>query len=584
MSLHFSNSGVETVAASSRPKGLIQGPKLGEGSYSNVYFYKDSSNNEFARKIFKEKEAWEHEKALYCAIRKRSEFITPFLGADLETIGNKTYYFIDFEVANEGTLFKRISSHGQATLYGEESVMRWLCDILLGLEYLHHHLHVAHNDLKSENILLGMVNGQMRARITDLGAAENPDKLRITDPFNLGPVTPGYGPPELYMEKRLLYSSDTWSLGSIAFELVTGRNAFLGGTCSCANEDDRNRKIIANVLAMDPRKLKMDTSRFPISRRLRDFIIRVLFEPDCELRLRASALLSCSFLRNYLEVQHVERLSDQEFRTALEKIKTQNEELTWARNELKKKHNDLLMTATALKKRTFDYNEVAKELSDVKKKVENMVKRPGVDSAAQVKRQCYQSESEDELETDYKESLTQIIKEVAAKPPAVYPVQWVIDNKEQLAQKYPSMRIKHIARLYSMVDFLYWIEDNGAPVLETVEFLLTKHFNEFANHKTIGRYTGAPREVAIAMSTIITKRDGETFTTFEEAVIALLYIILRDVEYIYRHLFAFTRRTEKDYEYIVRTKIAASVKSTEGVLIMALGEEMLAQIDNEARQ
>ena len=574
MSLHFSAPGIQFAETSSRPKGLLNGPLIGEGAYSQVYHYKDRSNSEFARKIFREKEGWEHEKTVYTAIQNSCDFITMFLGAGIETIGNQFCYFIDLELATEGTLLRRISSHGAANSYGEENVMRWLTDILLGLEFLQDHLHLAHNDLKPGNILLTTKNGVLRAKITDLGEAQHPEKIIITDPLNEGPMTPGYGPPELYLKNRLVYSSDTWSLGSIAYEMVTGCNAFYEGTCSCITEIDRTRKIVTNILETDPRLMKMETSRFPVSTSLKRFITRILLEADCDLRMRASSILTCRFVSRYLEGQHSERLRDHEFRAAIEKIRSQ--EL-----ELKQNQNDLLRNAVTIKKIISDYNDIAKELISVKKKAENLKNGSSVGGcSASYNQPLNMPDSDDEEENGYTAALTKLIEEFEANQPEYNPCHWALENQHIISAKYPSMRLKHVVRLYAVPDYFHWVEKNGQIILEICEFLLATKLKQIEERTQLTHVSYISTAAKDVLLPLINQRDSDTFTIIEEAIITLLYIVLRNETYVYRHLFNTTRRTESGVTGMIRRKVRHSVNSADKILRLIIGETQLKGIDN----
>ena len=564
-----------------RPTGLNPISVIGEGAYSSVFTFKDSTGVPFARKIFKDKVDWEKEKLIYSRIANRSFSIVYFLGAETETEGNNSAYFIDFELAIEGTLWNRVNNRGAGFVYGEDEVIQWLIDILKGLEYLHDHMHLAHNDLKSENILLVMHNGILRAKISDLGAAENPDKLKITDPLNEGPVTPGYGPPELYMENRLVYASDTWSLGSIAYEMVTGCNAFFEGISKCTSEIERTRTIVANVLAMDTSNLKIKTSRFPISKRLHSFITKVLLEKDWEIRMRPTAVLMTCFIRRRLAEIEKESLRDREFRQALEEIQRKDNIIKQIAADLKKKNNDLLMTNTSLQKRTKDLNETANQLQDAMKKINSMAKRPTVDAISHAKRKYVQSESEDEEVADYRDDLLHRTKLLCENPPEEFNYQWVLQKRDYAAKNWSSMRIKHIIRLYSIPDLLEWIPEHGPKVLDLAEYLLARYYKIYVIRNNTTNLPLLSHSNSINLSAMIHKQDGEEFSIFEKAIITILYIVLMDATYVYRHLITFTKRSEDGIRRFVKQNVAHGVDAAESFLLSVVGQDALLKIDAE---
>jgi hypothetical protein len=108
-----------------------------------------------------------------------------------------------------------------------EEVRRLLCEIADALAYAHIR-GVIHRDIKPDNILLDADSG--RAIVTDFGIAraiEAGTRLTITGNA-LG--TPQYMSPEQAVgEREVDGRSDIYSLGVLAYQMVTGRLPFTGG-------------------------------------------------------------------------------------------------------------------------------------------------------------------------------------------------------------------------------------------------------------------------------------------------------------------------------------------------------------------
>lgn len=167
-----------------------------------------------------------------------------------KVIQNPKYAYIYMERMNEGTLedyFKMMSNNGR--LIDEHLVRKWTRQIADALNYIHTVLHVAHRDLKLENIMLGF---QMNIKLVDFGLACNirqvPDGLETLavhySKFKSTPSieqiedemvrhsfcgTPHYMAPELMINDKngQIYpykatKLDMFSLGVCIFILLSG--------------------------------------------------------------------------------------------------------------------------------------------------------------------------------------------------------------------------------------------------------------------------------------------------------------------------------------------------------------------------
>ncbi|GAB0087504.1 cGMP-dependent protein kinase [Sergentomyia squamirostris] len=95
--------------------------------------------------------------------------------------------------------------------------------VILALEYLHSH-NIIYRDLKPENLMLDSTG---YLKLIDFGCSKKTIPGEKTYTF-VG--TAEYMAPEMIMNRGYCRSIDCWSLGVLAFELLTGKSAFTGST------------------------------------------------------------------------------------------------------------------------------------------------------------------------------------------------------------------------------------------------------------------------------------------------------------------------------------------------------------------
>uniref|UniRef100_A0A1E1X4J1 IkappaB kinase n=1 Tax=Amblyomma aureolatum TaxID=187763 RepID=A0A1E1X4J1_9ACAR len=133
-----------------------------------------------------------------------------------------TLPFLAMEYCSGGNLRKVLQRPENCCGLLEKDVRRVLSDVTSGLEYLHSN-HVIHRDLKPENIVLKDVDGKTVYKIIDLGYAKEFDQSSLCNSF-VGTLQ--YLAPELFEKKPYTRAVDLWSLGILAYEVITGQRPF----------------------------------------------------------------------------------------------------------------------------------------------------------------------------------------------------------------------------------------------------------------------------------------------------------------------------------------------------------------------
>jgi len=195
--------------------------ELGSGGFADVYLgqhiiFADKPPVAikllYARLKLKEREQFIQEAQLLHQLHH--PHILPILDAGFQ---NGTPYII-MEYAAKGSLQDRLDQHPGKPLPLAEA-LTIVTDIGEALYYAHQQ-NIVHRDLKPDNILF---NARGEALLADFGLAAILSSARSMHIGSAG--TPAYMAPEMF-EGTVSVKSDQYTLGCIAYELLTGRKPF----------------------------------------------------------------------------------------------------------------------------------------------------------------------------------------------------------------------------------------------------------------------------------------------------------------------------------------------------------------------
>lgn len=130
---------------------------------------------------------------------------------------------LGLEYCEGGDLRKVLNKFDNCCGMREMPVLILLTDIASALRYLHEN-RIIHRDLKPENIVLQQGDQRLIHKIIDLGYAKELDQNSLCTSF-VGTLQ--YLAPELLEQKKYTVTVDYWSLGTLAFECITGFRPFL---------------------------------------------------------------------------------------------------------------------------------------------------------------------------------------------------------------------------------------------------------------------------------------------------------------------------------------------------------------------
>lgn len=125
-----------------------------------------------------------------------------------------------FEYCGGGDLSKYISQNKHLS---EEMAKKFMTQLAAGLKYLHS-LHIIHRDLKPHNLLLTSTNKEDHIlKIADFGFAKTFDASTLSETVCGSPL---YMAPEILKGQKYSSKADLWSVGTILFEMITGKPPF----------------------------------------------------------------------------------------------------------------------------------------------------------------------------------------------------------------------------------------------------------------------------------------------------------------------------------------------------------------------
>ena len=142
--------------------------------------------------------------------------------------------YIVMELVNGKSLFHHIQNQARFELKEIGELIRQLLD---GLGYAHS-LGVFHRDIKPANVL---INDDGRLKLTDFGIA----RLDSSTLTQVGEImgSPGYMSPEQFLGIEIDARTDLYSVGVIAYELLTGRRPFIGNNAEVMRQALNERPI-----------------------------------------------------------------------------------------------------------------------------------------------------------------------------------------------------------------------------------------------------------------------------------------------------------------------------------------------------
>ncbi len=174
---------------------------------------------------------------------------------DLRTAADGTIYMV-MEYVEGNTLDAELKKRGRFSPAEALEILNPIMSVL----HTAHEMGVVHRDLKPENIMIGKGGGESSVKLLDLGIAKmreiaGTENTGATELTMAGQVlgTPYYMSPEQWGEiardgnVEIDGRADIYSLGLVAYQMITGKRAYSGGTL---------HELRREHLAVKPRPLR----------------------------------------------------------------------------------------------------------------------------------------------------------------------------------------------------------------------------------------------------------------------------------------------------------------------------------------
>ncbi|XP_051566267.1 kalirin-like [Myxocyprinus asiaticus] len=184
----------------------------------------------------------------------------PQLVALLDTYESPTAYMLVLELVEDGRLLDYLVAHDELM---EEKVAFFIKDTLEAVQYLHT-CRIAHLDLKPENLLVNLHVPVPCVKLTDLGDAVQISGHRYVH-LLLG--NPEFAAPELIQGTPVSLSTDVWSMGVLAYIMLSGVSPFL---------DESLEETCVNICRLD--FCFPDEYFCGVSQAAKDFILSTLHQ------------------------------------------------------------------------------------------------------------------------------------------------------------------------------------------------------------------------------------------------------------------------------------------------------------------
>ena len=199
----------------------------------------------------------------------------PFIAGFYDVLEDRNFFYVVMEFVENGNMLDYVNEKGELQ---EHQARHYFCELISVLEYLHEEKHVAHRDLKAENVLL---DRNYNIRLIDFGLSNlfSKDKPYLQTACG----SPAYASPEMVKGEPYTTASDLWSAGILLYAITHGELPY---------EDDVTPRLLQKIVYTDPEYSPT------ISPQLKDLLQRLL-EKDPAHRITLEGIKAHPWFSQY---------------------------------------------------------------------------------------------------------------------------------------------------------------------------------------------------------------------------------------------------------------------------------------------
>lgn len=218
-------------------------PEIGEGAFGKVYLAESSTGEQVAIKAIPRAKVNEHHTTkIYAEVEILKSLKHKNIVGLLEVIDDEekdTLFLVLELVPGKSLATVSPSLELSRTLRSAGEIKNFMCQMTSALKYVHRR-HIAHGDIKPENILCLNINSDdtLEIRLADFGTSRlvKHDEGSALSSSPMSPLrgvvtgTPYFKSPELFAGNSPTPASDMWAFGITLYALLYGKLPFRGST------------------------------------------------------------------------------------------------------------------------------------------------------------------------------------------------------------------------------------------------------------------------------------------------------------------------------------------------------------------